>query len=610
MSTSLEELRNKGTTIDTTVGKVNPPVVTSAPTLAETDPAFIPSNNNGPVKGGSARTPVIGETPAQPSIKVVDAHFDPTNATEFDITSLEKRKTPPSKFENEVMADLDAAVQREKDSITERIDALTEKQREEFMAMKAKEEEAEYSRPEEPEESLDPEDYDPDFDEEMNDEVVTPVKLKPVVETYEAIPEEVLTDKSETMKDIANYYEEHPEETAATNNTHAPSVIGAAPANNYNPFDIPVEDLDADIANETDAGIDTSDALDEDLAAETGEPDSDAIMQDLVKDVKSRITPITKRIDLNEFRIADTHISHSEAKLLGIDTISTADHFLPNAGKVISCSALSGSELMALNPENSNRNRINMLKDIYSIMYKHVVSPKPKTFDEWLKTTHFRDLDHIYFALYKATFGGSHFMHYECPNDKCKDVFIEDVAFADMIEYADEEIKAKMQTIMNSGDSSITEYETSLHQISDNIVVGIRNPSIYNVVIENSGLSDEFLSKYNDLMDVSVYIDSIYIVDYDTKTLKPVDMKPDKNNITKTAARRVKVISEILRTLPTDNYYELRKCIATAYPSMIGISYKIPETTCKKCGAKIEAQPIEAQQLLFMRHQLGAFVVL
>lgn len=606
MSTSLEELRNKATTIDTTVGKVNSPAANSSPTLAETDPAFMPSTNNGPVKGGSARTPVIGDTPTQPSIKVVDAHFDPTNATEFDINSLEKRKTGPSKLENELMADLDAAVQREKDSITERIDALTEKQREEFMNMKAKEEEAEYTRPEDAEQ-IQPisDEYDPDFDEELMDDGydIAPVKLKPI-EDNEVISTMATNDKTEVFN------EEYNENTGDSFVEIASTDPAETAVKDSNLYDIPVEDLDADIANETDKSMDTADALDEDLAAETGEPDSDAIMQDLVKDVKSRITPITKRINLNEFHVANTRISHSEAKMVGIDTISTADHFLPNAGKVITCSALSGSELMALNPDNSNRNRINMLKDIYSIMYKHVVSDKPKTFDEWLKTTHFRDLDHIYFALYKATFSGSHFMHYECPNDKCKDVFIEDIDFADMIEYADDEIKAKMQTIMNSGDSSITEYETSLHQISDNIVVGIRNPSIYNVVIENSGLSDDFLSKYNDLMDISVYIDNIYIIDYESRSLKPVDMKPDKNNITKTAARRVKIISEILRTLPTDNYYELRKCIAAAYPSMTGISYKIPETTCKKCGAKIEAQHIEAQQLLFMRHQLGAFVVL
>lgn len=607
---SLDEIRDSNV-IDTTSGKITPgKIIKKEQTLAETDPAFMPTVTNGEPIKAMKRTPTLGDVPPkQPSIKVVqgNAPFDPSELKEFDINSLEKRKPEKSKIETELMDNLDKAVQREKDSITERIDALTAKQYEEFLEMKAKQEEAEYTDPAEPADSTSASTtgddlYDPDEDDDF-------FKDEEPEETEEIIATKI--NQEPTLRIDPVPAEEGPIVYAQSNVSPIAETEKVEEPKTEPDVDDIDEDIDDDIGTIT--GIATDD-LEKDLAAEVGEdenkPDDDAIMKTFTNRVKERIVPIRNRIDLNAFSIGETAITRSDAQLLGIETLSVADHFLPNAGKIVSCSALSGSELMAMNSENSSRNRINTMKDIYSIMYKHIKSEKPKTFDEWLKSTYFSDLNHIFFALYKATFAGSHFMHYECPNKDCKEVFIEDVNFEDMIVYADDETKQKMEAIMNSGDSSATDYSVSLHQISDDFVIGVRNPSIYNVVIEVAGLSDKFLEKYNDLMDIIVYIDNIYWINKEKMTLDPVDLMPDPKNIAKTIARRIKIISDMLRKLPSDNYYELRKCIAEAYPSLANVTYQIPETTCKKCGAKIDALPIEAQQLLFMRHQLGAFVVL
>lgn len=599
MVTSLEELRNSNG--EKSQNENNITRVTGQKTLAETDPAFIKTSS--PIRGGGSRTPVIDGSPKQPSIKVVNAKFDPSTAKEFDINTLEKRKPEKSEFEKEIMDDLDKAVAREKESITERINAITEMQRKEFEEQMAAKEEAEYKREEtEDNQSLkvSVKEEDIDWDNLFDDE-----------------EKETEIKAAEKRSPITRYVEEDTAQYTAPNSNLEPAKI-----------DREVEEDNLDIDEDT-AVTDTieevvedpkpiassneiSDDLDKDLAAEIGEevPDTDSIMKRFAENVKERITPITKRFNLNDFTVGESPITRLDIKMMGLSHVSVADHFLPNAGKIISCSALSGSELMAMNPENSNRSRLNTLKDIYSIMYKHVVSEKPKTFDEWLKTTRFNDLEHIYFALYKATFGGSNFMTYECPNKKCQDVFIEDVSFEDMINYADDETKAKMQAIMSSGDSSITPYEIVKQQISNNLAIGIRNPSIYNVVIEVSGLSDSFLEKYQDLMDIIVFIDNIYYIDYEHQVLEPVDFMPDKNNIAKTIARRIKIIADILRSLPSDNYFELRKAVADAFPSLAGVTYKIPAATCKKCGTQIPERVIGAQELLFMRHQLGAFVVL
>lgn len=597
MVTSLEELRNSNG--EKSQNENNIARVTGQKTLAETDPAFIKTSS--PIRGGGSRTPVIDGSPKQPSIKVVNAKFDPSTAKEFDINTLEKRKPEKSEFEKEIMADLDKAVAREKESITERINAITEMQRKEFEEQMAAKEEAEYKRvetEEQPTVKSSSGDDDIDWDNLFDDD------------------EKTTEDKPVKHSPITRYVEEDTAQYTVPNMDSEPAKI-----------DREVEEDDLDVDEDTTTNTieevvedpkpiassnEISDDLDKDLAAEIGEevPDTDSIMKRFAENVKERIAPITKRFNLNDFTVGESPITRLDIKMMGLSHVSVADHFLPNAGKIISCSALSGSELMAMNPENSNRSRLNTLKDIYSIMYKHVVSEKPKTFDEWLKTTRFNDLEHIYFALYKATFGGSNFMTYECPNKKCQDVFIEDVSFEDMINYADDEIKAKMQAIMSSGDSSITPYEIVRQQISNNLAIGIRNPSIYNVVIEVSGLSDSFLEKYQDLMDIIVFIDNIYYIDYEHQVLEPVDFMPDNNNIAKTIARRIKIIADILRSLPSDNYFELRKAVADAFPSLAGVTYKIPAATCKKCGTQIPERVVGAQELLFMRHQLGAFVVL
>ena len=599
MVTSLEELRNSNG--EKSQNENNIARVTGQKTLAETDPAFIKTSS--PIRGGGSRTPVIDGSPKQPSIKVVNAKFDPSTAKEFDINTLEKRKPEKSEFEKEIMDDLDKAVAREKESITERINAITEMQRKEFEEQMAAKEEAEYKREEtEDNQSLkvSVKEEDIDWDNLFDDE-----------------EKETEIKAAEKRSPITRYVEEDTAQYTAPNSNLEPAKI-----------DREVEEDNLDIDEDTTvtdtieevvedpkpiaSSNEISDDLDKDLAAEIGEevPDTDSIMKRFAENVKERIAPITKRFNLNDFTVGESPITRLDIKMMGLSHVSVADHFLPNAGKIISCSALSGSELMAMNPENSNRSRLNTLKDIYSIMYKHVVSEKPKIFDEWLKTTRFNDLEHIYFALYKATFGGSNFMTYECPNKKCQDVFIEDVSFEDMINYADDETKAKMQAIMSSGDSSITPYEIVRQQISNNLAIGIRNPSIYNVVIEVSGLSDSFLEKYQDLMDIIVFIDNIYYIDYEHQVLEPVDFMPDKNNIAKTIARRIKIIADILRSLPSDNYFELRKAVADAFPSLAGVTYKIPAATCKKCGTQIPERVVGAQELLFMRHQLGAFVVL
>jgi len=570
---SLEELRNQSQAVlDTTKGKVTTPMTsTPKPTLAESDPAFTRSNQSVP---GTRRTPVInGNPPPTPSIKVVHASFDSENAVPFDLNTLEKRPPEENPYEQELMSDLDKAVEAEKKSISQRIAAITEKQYEEFIEGKVGSEGSSVRVDVTvPDESPEPE-VKYNIPEPIKEEVT--IHSTNTVEIDNDIDGDIYKDEGDTSddEDLGDYAE---------------------------------KEMDSFTFNETPINADD---IEKDLNAEVGNIEDDereSIFKNFQKDVRSITNPIKNKINLKNFKIAKESISPAKIHMT-ISDISTADHFLPNANRVITCSALSGPEMLRMNPENSNRSRINTLREIYNIIYRHVESKKPSSVDEWLKNMRFSDIDHIYFALYKATFGGSNFIHYECPNNSCGNVFIKDISFDDLIKYDNDEIKDKMKELFMSGNDSIPENNVELYQITDELVVGLRNPSIWNVVIETASLSDNFLEKYEELIDVISYIDSIYTIDMQTSSLIPIDLKPDKNDVAKSSARRIKILADVLRKLPSDNYYQLRADIANAFPNISSVSYKIPECTCPKCNTSIGETAIGAQQLLFMRHQLGAF---
>ena len=603
---SLEELRNRNV-IDTTVGKVTTPAE-GKKTLAESDPAFMPSGQD--YKGGPKRTPVIdAEQNTMPKINIVNASFDSNSAKSFDINTLEKRPKKENPIEQEMMSDLDEAVEREKRSITERIHAITEKQYEEYIEGTTKEDVERYIEENESSDNEDTINIDSNGNSSNSDK--TNVNKKIIIpDSNEFESDEsnntFVDDRSSDVRIIQKsqeVFEDSDEDIDSDLGDYARDNIFNESNDNQNG--------DSNDNNYRDNAVSNLNDIDEDLDKELdGEKISDEdIFNNFKESIKEKISPIKKKINLKNFKINSKPISPSKIHMT-ISDISVADYVLPNANRVITMSALSGPEMLRMNPERSSRNRINTLREIYNILYRHVESAKPSTFDEWLKTVRFSDLDHIYFCAYKATFSGSNFMNYECGNEKCRHAFIEDKSFDDLIVYDNDEIKEKMQNLLRSGNDSIPENEIVLNQISDNFVVGLRNPTIYNVVMETATLSESFLEKYEELIDVIAYIDSVYMIDEETQSLNLIDMKYDEKDIAKSTARRIKIIADILKTLSSDSYYELRYNITNTFPNINSIHYRIPGTKCPKCGREIDAIPLEAQQLLFMRHQLGAFAAL
>lgn len=520
--------------------------------------------------------------------------------TTLDASDILPKRQKTNDMEESLFADLDAAVDRECESITERVEAIREAQREE-VEMKEAEVEAEAQKKADAESVAQSIDFSNSDDEDFGlyDDDDDNASVEPAI-----------TSHISAMK--ANTHSDEILEPITTNTHEVKDSI--------KPSDIAEEEKEPIVAriittektNILD-GVNDDDLFgDDDELAENETSDSDknseTMLEELKKEVKEKITLTKNALDLSKFTISKKSVNAQKAMKLAAQTRqSVADWTLLSAKRPISMTGLSGPEILKLNPENSSRNRLNTFRDMYRVIYEHVYDANKPEFETWLKQTRFVDLQHVYFALYMATFGGSNFVNYSCPH--CNKVFIKDIKFEDMVVYADDETRQKVRDIlkMDTTSPSNDEYPVDLFQISDSYAFGLRTPSIWNVIIETASLSDKFLERHADLIDIVSYIDGIYIIDKENGTLIPIDTKPDHNDQAKTSARRIKAYYDIISCLSSEDYYQLRSYISSYDEDAGKLNYQIPACTCPDCATEIPANTdITPDNMLFIRHQLAA----
>ena len=426
-----------------------------------------------PVEGATNDSAVEAAPSVTHVEPIMTGHVDLKGAKSINVNDiLPKRENPDANMTADQMAELDAAIDRECERITEFHKSLAEKQEEEMEA-------ANYANEEKEMDSID--------------------RLA-LGENYSA----------------TNTTPNAPVESVRDEDDFA-SIPGPAPVvNNVTPDMIPDEDTKKEDAVTTPEdmnakpsvniidGVSNEELFDEEEEPETKEgATSDEIIEDLKNQIKDKIKPIKKTFDLSKFSITQKAVSAQKVmKLVVTNNQNAADWVLPNAGVAISMTGLSGPEILKLNPENSTRNRLNTFRDMYQVIYDHLLDGNKPEFEAWLKQLRFTDIQHIYFCLYMATFNGSNFVNYSCP--KCKKVFLNDVNFKDMVVYADDKVKDKIKSILthDTTSQSADSYEATMIQISDNYALSIRTPSVWNVIMETATLSEQFLEKYADLIDI------------------------------------------------------------------------------------------------------------
>lgn len=532
-------------------------------------------------------------------VKVIE-DYNMKNFNFDEMESVEATDILPSKpklkrAEDDLFAELDAAVDRECESITKRVEAITKAQDEELIAM-AKEKEEEKQNLEDAE-ALNPTYKHEDFNfnntdeedlgiyEESDDTNSTEIEQEEIVNTntISAINNK---DSDKDYTDTKAFEEKDISSTIPTNSNNENSILDG------------VKD---------DELFDDEDDLFNDESSDEDERDVNAMVEELKKEAKTKTSAIKKTLDLSKFKISTKAVNAQKAMKLSAQTrLNVADWVLLSAERPISATGLSGAEILKLNPDNSNRNRLNTFRDMYRIIYEHIYDANKPEFETWLKQTRFVDLTHIYFALYMATFGGSNFINYECPN--CHKVFLKDIKFEDMVKYADDDLKEKVRNILKMDTQTLSNdtYESDLFQISDSYAFALRTPSIWNVIIETASLNDRFLEKHADLIDVVSYIDAIYVIDETDNKLIPIDTKPDRNDQAKTSARRIKIFHDIISQLSSEEYYNLRHFIQTYDEDAGKLSYQIPSCTCPDCATEIKVRDTSPDELIFTRHQLAA----
>lgn len=340
------------------------------------------------------------------------------------------------------------------------------------------------------------------------------------------------------------------------------------------------------------------------------EEEVDERINKLKEILKDKLKPVTKKIDISTFTINKNPTKAFKLFDNKFKEKYIADWYLPNSNKMISMSEFTGAEITKLNPNNSSRTQLNTARENLHLIWSHIENTNKPDFENWMKITHISDLEHLYFAIYKASFDGVNTVPYYCTSNDCKGVFVKDVDIMDMVEFENEVDKqAFIKNITNGMDSHYTDEELQLDlaavQITDDIVVSMKMPSIFSAYLEPMYLSKEFIEKNTGIYELIPYIEDIYIINEKDHTLDPIEYTVYKNSVSKTIASKYDTFIYVLKQLTSDQFYTLNTLLRTMNKDNMNVTYCIPEQICPECGHKIEKDKQSALDILFTRHQLA-----
>ena len=376
-------------------------------------------------------------------------------------------------------------------------------------------------------------------------------------------------------------------------------------------------DIDLEVTNVENNGsnsiIDDIDMSLEDIEEEDApepEDDTSEVLKKLQKLATERLKPVSKRLDISSFTVVKKPISNT--KQFNINPVKAAKWVLMNQEATVLMREFTGAELERLREFTQDGNSTSSLTKRYRMIYDHIDSPKPASFEAWLKSTPFSDEDNYFFAIYIASFKGANYLPRDCSDQtEGKETWLtEDINIMDMVKFDSEEVKDKFTTIYQNEDSSATKaglYVSEIVPLSNTIAVAFREPSIY-TRIELSSLDREFREKYAAIMEYIPYIDSIYFINQEEGTLTPVGYKLFADNNVKTTKSKIQQFAKVLSTLSIDEFGTIRPYVNSVATRTSGMSYRYPECTCPKCGKIVEEAAASAEELLFTRYQLGALV--
>ena len=342
-------------------------------------------------------------------------------------------------------------------------------------------------------------------------------------------------------------------------------------------------------------------ALDDDYEAPTEDFD-----EKIKAELSKKLKPVTKKFDLSHATVINKPVTVTNAlnKVVPIDR-RIFTWALPRSKRPITIKGFTATELNTLNTYANNESRS---RETFNAIWDHIVGEgKGKDFDTWAKCTSYFDVDHIWFCLYGACFQDANYLPFTCP--KCNEVTVTtDIPVENMCKYDNPEVKKEMERIRklpatpNMG-NVFAEYRV---QVSNTIVIGFREPSIYDAVIVPYMFDAEFRQKYIDVIGMCAYIANIYMIEEASQgvILRPIAVKEFIGNELKTAKARIIQYAKIIRSLSSDQYNIIIGHISALNDEPTA-SYGLPAVTCDHCGNEIADERTAASDLVFMRHRLA-----
>lgn len=357
------------------------------------------------------------------------------------------------------------------------------------------------------------------------------------------------------------------------------------------------DDIDLDLEDENKDGI-----------SDDERKEAEERLKRLQEEVSKKIKPVKNPIPLNTFKI-NHKVKRTPSSIFKKALIKNhATWITSGSKKSITITEFTGPEILKINRSLAPEvGRLTWYGNMLNTIYSHIQSSKPKSVNEWAKTTLVSDLDDIYFAIYAATYGTSNINYYDC--DKCKHAWMSDSMALNKFYKVKDEDKFKNALSNNISSSTANEIEVTLVQVTDDLVFAIRPMTLWNVFHELPIIGD---TSYENI-DILIQIETIYAINMEDSSLEEIDFKsyPDPD---KTIKARYKYMDKFVNSLKPDQVALLVAAITemnAKYETLV--DYIIPETICPECGSHIDSQettvdnsPISGELLLFMRHQLGA----
>ena len=568
----------------------------------------------------ASETPVVEETTptteekpveeTQPTTPVVPT-FDETNLQSADISAIvpSGKTDATQEARDELIDELDngisSAIERRFKPALKEIHDM----RREYEDLKAMgEENPQVVSKYDPSLDLNPELTDKDREAIRRDEeehVLSDDEIKASTSINNLLPED----------DIEREFEQY--EAAAENSVNnITTAATTTPAIDTTPVDVSDAVVPSvEVAESDEDELFYDDELLEDLGLDEDKEEAERIkeekqqqrnMEEFARVLRQQLDEVGERKpDISKFRVRKRPVAFTKVLSKPVEK-KYYEWGLFATGVSISMTPLSAIEMDEINPYTDSANDIGKARTVFSTLYKHL-APECRTMDmeAWLKLLNYQDLNHLFFALYNANFSTSNIIPFSCP--KCKHFYTEKRPIIDMVKFETEADKETFNKIIAKDPSFPPTFEEEIYVANGDYAFGIVIPKIYNSMFEERLLNEGFREKYAGIINISHCISTVYEIDEDNEELIPIQFNTAPNDIVKTYKYRIQGIYKILSKLSAYEFKELQSHIAKYLEENskdINISYQVPAATCPKCGAEIEAIPMNAQELVFTRHRL------